>query len=239
MDRMRWERFKALIVEFGIRPILAVVPDNWDRNLEVAPADPLFWDEMRALQAAGVTIGMHGFRHLCKSNGAGFLPLKACSEFAGMEEHIQLRWVQAGLKIMREHGLDPTVWVAPNHGFDRGTLQALRVAGILILSDGLGRAPFRREDILWIPQQLWGAVEKTAGIWTICIHSNTAQLSEIERLARFLRDHATQFTSVDRVAAEFGAQNRGFADVLYARFSLSRIELSRFMCRTGFWNALT
>jgi predicted deacetylase len=239
MDRLRWERCKALIVEFGIRPILAVVPDNRDRSLEVAPADPLFWDEMRAMQAAGATIGLHGYRHLCTSKGSGFLALKTSSEFAGIEVDIQLQWLNTGLKILRKQGLDPTVWVAPNHGFDNGTLRALRAAGIRMLSDGLGRIPFRREDILWIPQQLWGPVEKTAGIWTICIHSNSADLAEIERLGRFLRNHANQFTSVDRVAEEFGTQNRDFTDVLYACYSLSRIQLSRLRCRKGIWNALT
>ena len=39
----RWKRFLPLIEEFGIRPILAVVPENCDPELKVAADDPEFW----------------------------------------------------------------------------------------------------------------------------------------------------------------------------------------------------
>lgn len=37
VSRARWERFLPLIEEFGIRPILAVIPDNLDHSLELSP----------------------------------------------------------------------------------------------------------------------------------------------------------------------------------------------------------
>ena len=43
MRRSRWEQYRNLIEEFGVRPILAVVPDNRDKDLDGSPADPEFW----------------------------------------------------------------------------------------------------------------------------------------------------------------------------------------------------
>ena len=50
VDRERWRKFRSLIAEFALRPILAVVPDNRDPGLDFSPPDPAFWDQMRALQ---------------------------------------------------------------------------------------------------------------------------------------------------------------------------------------------
>jgi len=227
MDRSRWERFKALVTEFRVRPILAIVPDNRDSNLDCAAADPVFWAEMRAMQSAGATIALHGYRHLCVSAAASLVALSNSSEFAGVEEHLQWQWIQAGMSLLRERGLDPTLWVAPNHGFDHGTVRALLASGINMLSDGQARVPFKRDGMLWIPQQLWGPVEKTEGIWTICIHSNTARFCEVEELAGFLHRNAEQLTSVDRVAEEFEGTELGVQEYLYACYALWRIRFSR------------
>ena len=61
----RWERFRKVIEEFGIRPILAVIPDNRDPQLNGSPYDPRFWDQMREMEAAGAAIAVHGYQHRC------------------------------------------------------------------------------------------------------------------------------------------------------------------------------
>ena len=109
------------------------------------------------------------------------------------------------MRILRGHGLDPNIWVAPRHGFDASTLAALREEGVLVLSDGFTRAPFLRSGLAWIPQQLWAPVEKERGLWTICVHPNTANDQEIAALRSFLAVHAAQFTSVDHVLFQFSA----------------------------------
>ncbi len=78
MPRERWEQFRSVIEEFRIQPILAVIPENRDSSLERTAYDPAFWDEMRALEAAGATIAVHGYRHMCISSRA-----KACWESIG------------------------------------------------------------------------------------------------------------------------------------------------------------
>ncbi len=202
MARERWRRFLPLIEEFGLSPILAVVPDNRDEDLNLAPPDPEFWARMRAMEAAGATIGLHGYRHLCQSRGRSLSPLHTMSEFAGAPEETQRQWMREGLGILRGQGLNPRIFVAPRHGFDRATLDALRAEGIRLLSDGFARVPFTRGGVTWIPQQLWGPAVKDKGLWTICVHSNSATEAQVSALSAFLRAHAAQFTSVDRVLAE-------------------------------------
>jgi len=126
--RRRWERFVPLIEQFGIRPILAVVPDNMDRELNVSRPDPAFWEQMRALETAGATIALHGYRHVCKSSGESFVPLHRHSEFSGVPEETQRAWIHAGLEILRGHGLNPRVFVAPCHA--AGTTRRRNWAGL-------------------------------------------------------------------------------------------------------------
>lgn len=217
-----------MIQEFGIRPILAVVPDNRDPELVLAPPDPEFWSQMRAMQAAGATIGLHGYRHLCASRGRSLLPLHRNSEFAGVPVEIQRIWIQAGLAILRRHGLDAQIWVAPRHGFDCATLRSLRREGITIVSDALTRKSFRRDGMTWIPQQLWAPMEKRIGVWTICVHSNTAADSLVRELREFLRLHAMHFTSVEGVIAELEPTELAMIERLYAVGALWRVRGSRF-----------
>lgn len=199
----RWERFPPLLAEFGIRPILATIPENCDPEMAVATADADFWAKMRAMQANGATIGLHGYRHLCTSRGRSLVPLHRATEFAGVAEETQRRWIRAGLEILRARGLNPTIWVAPRHGFDRATLRVLRGEGISLLSNGFALRPFLRHGLTWIPQQLWAPEVKSSGLWTICLHANAAPDPLVERLREFLRRHAGQFTTVERVIAEF------------------------------------
>jgi predicted deacetylase len=229
----RWERFLPLIEEFRLRPILAVVPENRDRELDRSEPDPEFWARMRALEAGGATIALHGYRHLCRSKGKSLVPLHTHSEFAGVPLELQREWIAAGLNILRSEGLNPRIWVAPRHGFDSNTLQALRAEGMGLLSDGLARVPFIREGVTWIPQQLWSPAIKSKGLWTICIHTNTARSSQVDQMRTFLRRHAAQFTSVDRVVAELKPEKLSASERLYEAFALWRVRASRARKKTS------
>ena len=166
-SRNRWERFLPLIDDFGVRPILAIVPDNKDVALECSEPDTQFWARMRAMEATGATVALHGYRHICRSRGRSLVPLHTHTEFAGVPEEMQHTWIAAGLEILCGHYLSPRLWVAPRHGFDWNTLVALRREGIEFLSDGFSRVAFTRGGLTWIPQQLWSPVEKSQGLWTI------------------------------------------------------------------------
>jgi predicted deacetylase len=220
-----WQRCLSLIEEFALRPILAVIPDNQDIGLNISPPDPEFWPWMRAMEEAGATIALHGYRHLCASQGESLLPLHHHTEFAGVPEVTQQRWIREGRGILLGQGLNPTIFVAPRHGFDYATLRALREEGIPLISDGFARIPFERGGITWIPQQLWGPVEKSNGLWTICIHSNSIHASQVDELHAFIREHTAQFTSLDRVLAEYSPAGLGPIERLYEAWGLWRAQV--------------
>lgn len=224
IDSRRWGQFKEVVECFSISPILAVIPDNMDRKLEAAAPDPAFWDQMRAMERAGATIAIHGYQHLCKSRGKSMMGLHRRSEFAGVDPELQRRWIKRSLELLRAQRLNPKLWVAPRHGFDMNTLIAVRVEGLNWISDGMARVPFLRGGVNWIPQQLWSPVYKEQGLWTICIHSNSATVEDVCRLRAFLNLHAGQFTSFDRIAAESKPAALGLPEQVYEKFALWRVK---------------
>jgi predicted deacetylase len=223
----RWQRFRALIEEFRLQPILAIVPDNHDPALEVSPPAPRFWEEVRAMQADGAAIGLHGYRHLCTSRGRGLVPHQGASEFAGVPAEIQRLWIHEGLRMLREQKLYAKIWVAPRHGFDANTLRAVRAEGIRLLSDGFTPRAFLRDGLVWIPQQLWAPVDKPSGLWTICAHPNTASESQIAQLRAFLRSHAQQFTSVDRILNDVRPRELNVSERIDEKWAFWRIRAAR------------
>ncbi|HLY39904.1 MAG TPA: DUF2334 domain-containing protein [Terracidiphilus sp.] len=221
----RWERFLPLIEEFGIRPILAIVPDNRDPELMMSDPDANFWMKMRALERVGATIGLHGWRHLCRSHGRTLIGVSRRTEFAGIEEETQRTWIEKGMTALRNEGMNPRIWVAPRHGTDAATLRVLKGAGLEYVSDGLARMPFVRGGVTWIPQQLWAPEQRKSGLWTICIHSNTASDEEADQLLEFARLHASQFTCVERVVEEYRPASLNLYERCDAAIRASRVAL--------------
>jgi len=225
--RNRWRRFVPILARFRVKPILAIVPDNRDPELDLSPPDPDFWSQMRELQASGATIGLHGFRHLWAGRGRGLVPLHEVTEFAGIPEQIQRQWIREGLEVLRAHRLNPAIWVAPRHGLDRATLRALRMEGIGIVSDGFAMRPYLRGGLTWIPQQIWAPEHKRRGLWTVCMHANSATDAQVEELNGFLQTHAGEFTSVERILHEFPLTRLTVREMLAANGALFRYRVRR------------
>jgi predicted deacetylase len=221
----RWSGIRNLIREFRIRPILSVVPDNHDTTLEKWTEQSGFWAEMRDLEREGATIAMHGYRHLCEVRGRSLVPLHRRSEFAGQPLNVQREYIRAGMALLRNEGLRPRLFVAPKHGFDRATLRALRQEGLPFLSDGFARVPFKRDEVTWIPQQLWSPASRTSGLWTICIHPNSTGTRRTAELRGFLSRYRDQFTAFDDVIANFRPGGLTLSERMYARLAMWRVIL--------------
>lgn len=225
MAREPFERFISLVDRYRIRPILAVVPDNHDPELNIGNPDPDFWRRMRDLESAGATIAMHGYRHVCQSLGPSFLGLHSQTEFAGVPEETQVQWIRSGLEILRQNGLSPRLFVAPRHGFDSATQRALIREHLPYLSDGFAVRLFTRRDVVWIPQQLWEPVEKSNGLWTTCLHTNTATPQLHRSLHCFLHRFADQFTSFDKVVSEAAPASLSCSERIREALAVYRIRL--------------
>jgi hypothetical protein len=109
----------------------------------------------------------------------------------------------------------------------------LQGEGIEVVSDGFSEAPFCAQGAKWIPQQLWEPIEKQSGLWTICLHPNAISDDGVAALAKFLERFAAQFTSVDRVLAEWSFPSRAAADRIFHARMLLRIRAARFRRRLG------
>jgi predicted deacetylase len=199
-----WMGIEEVLLETGIRPLVAVIPDNHDESLRITPPRPDFWDRVRTWQARGWTIGMHGYQHLYVTNDRGLYGWDARSEFAGLSFREQHDKIQRSLAIFQEEGVRPEVWVAPNHSFDRITVAALRESGIRVISDGLALYPYvDDEGTTWIPMQLWGFRPRRMGVWTVCLHPNKWAKPELEEFSRAAAAHAAQVTDVASILRGF------------------------------------
>jgi predicted deacetylase len=219
----RWSSIREVIREFGLRPILAVVPDNQDESLAKSRYDARFWEEVRILQREGATIAMHGYRHVCSLRSRSLIPLHRHSEFAGRSLKTQREFIRSGLAVLRNEALEPRLFVAPRHSFDRMTLRALCQEGLPYLSDGLARVPFKRDGVTWIPQQLWSPASRAKGLWTLCIHPNSAGPRRLAELRGFVEKYRDQFTSFNDVIANFSAGKLSLGERMNARIALWRI----------------
>jgi predicted deacetylase len=195
-----WNRIEDLLVEFDIKPILSVIPDNRDKSLVISQPGENFWNRVRIWQSRGWTLGLHGYQHCYLTKKAGMYGREAVSEFAGLPYEVQEIKLHNAVRIFNEQGVKPEVWVAPAHSFDIHTIDILLSMGVRIINDGYALYPYADErGMVWIPQQVGRFRRLPIGIWTICFHFNRWQDDDVARfranLLRF-REHILAVSDV-------------------------------------------
>ncbi len=199
MDMGKFRRFKRLLDENHIRPLIGVVPENMDpklekretdeeedapvsRNRSTDPDDKIkekdypFWHLVRNLQSEGWIIAMHGLHHVYTTNKGGMLPLNKQSEFAGIDLEKQIAMIAEGKKILGTHGIATDFFMAPSHSYDRNTMTALAENGFRRITDGFGKRAYRRFDMTFYPISFKkDAVlkDESEGYTTFVVHTNT------------------------------------------------------------------
>ncbi|MFO1409008.1 MAG: DUF2334 domain-containing protein [Steroidobacteraceae bacterium] len=227
-----WAEIEAVLRRAGVRPILAVVPENRDPHLDVGPSRSGFWDEVRRWQADGWTIGLHGFCHVYESCNAGLLGLNGRSEFAGLPRSVQAAKLDRGLAIFERERVRADCWVAPGHSFDRVTVELLRERGVNVISDGFFRHPVQWHGVTWVPQQLWRFRDRPAGVWTVCFHHNDFKAGDVQRLDAQLRGLGGRLSDLPSVL-QSPAPAIGWGDRLRQHAWLNALRLRRVMARAG------
>jgi predicted deacetylase len=205
---MNWRVWRLLehdLYELNIKPLMAVVPDNRDRDLMVsAPSVDDFWNSVRSWQKHGWTIGLHGYQHRYLTNAAGMYGRMPRSEFAGLPYEIQEIKLRNAVRIFREQQVSPEVWVAPAHSFDTTTVGILSKLGVRIISDGYAIYPYQdAEGVTWIPQQFGKFRKLPFGVWTICCHFNAWTDTDTNRFRQDLRKYHRHFTAVTDVVKSY------------------------------------
>ena len=155
MDWQKFERIQNLFFEYGIKPIIAVIPDNQDEKIKINPPDSAFWQKIKELGNRGWIIAMHGYQHKYAQENGGILKIHAKSEFAGLPHQEQYDKIKKGKEILENHGIKTDIFIAPGHSFDKNTLKALKENGFNAISDGIALYPFKKYDIIWVPQIAW------------------------------------------------------------------------------------
>lgn len=216
MDWAIWDRVEKILLNYGVKPILAVVPDNRDPSLVSQPPRNEFWQRVRNWQSMGWAIGLHGYQHLYETSEAGLVGINTRSEFAGLPRERQYDKLIYALDIFKEQGVRADTWVAPAHSFDAITVKILEELGVSVISDGYYLRPVRKGGALWIPQQLWRFRSFPFGTWTVCFHANHFKEADFTNLEKSLKHFKMQIITLEEVVVNNPAKPAAMSDEAFA-----------------------
>ena len=229
MDWERFLKFKALLDQYQVKPLIGVIPDNRDENIRgksmpvsekvsenerkgEIPQD--FWSYVKELEKEGWVIAMHGFRHIYSTDKGGLFPLNSFSEFAGVPYLEQKEMLEKGKNILLEKGIETEIFMAPAHSYDRNTLKALKETGFRALTDGFGDKPYKWKELTFYPIsfQLSSTFQKKEGYSTMVVHTGTVLDQDLERYQSYFENKNIQWISyreyMSQKAEERGAMGR-------------------------------
>jgi predicted deacetylase len=201
-DVEKWQRIEALLDEYSIKPIVAIIPNCEDPLIrDKYVKDDSFWDKARSWQEKGWTIALHGYNHVYTNfNAKGMNPVNNYSEFVGISLETQKEKISKGLKIFRKQGIEADIFVAPAHSFDKNTLRALaEESDIRIISDTIARDIYWEDGFYFIPQQCGEFRRLPLHIITGCYHPNTMNDESFDRLEAFIKENHVTFGEVNEV----------------------------------------
>ena len=199
---MDWEKFyafKAILDEYGIKPLIGVVPDNRDEHLHKEDSVPDFWERIRGLKEEGYVIALHGYQHIYTTKKGGLFPLNKFSEFAGIPYEKQLFMLQEGTKVLNENGIETDFFMAPAHSYDKNTLRALKECGYKRITDGFGSTPYEWKGLTFYPISfiLGRSLKKKSGYTTMVIHANELSAEGMENYRKMFATHQGTWISYE------------------------------------------
>ncbi|MDR3541185.1 MAG: DUF2334 domain-containing protein [Desulfosporosinus sp.] len=209
MDYEKFKRFQDIFDRYDVKPIIGVVPDNHDDNLNPCEALPGFWDLMRRLKNQGWVVAMHGHTHVYSTKESGIFNRGEKSEFSGLPYDQQLEKLQKGLEILRGQGLETDLFMAPSNSVDENTMRALKVCGFRYLTIGSTDAPYEWYGLTILPSRD-AKPGRLCELATVMLHPNTTPerifvLTEkfLEKNRRFVIDFpsACQLPKLSRAKA--------------------------------------
>lgn len=151
---MNWEQWniaEEILCKHGVKPLIGVIPDCQDSDLQLDEPRLDFWEWVRKKQSEGYAIAMHGFRHVFCSPHHGIINKRMASEYAGLPLDVQCEYIRKGKEILESHGIFTDVFFAPAHSYDENTLKALYQNGFKYISDGKSAKAYVLHGIKCIP----------------------------------------------------------------------------------------
>ncbi len=230
MDTGKWQKVEDILDAYRISPLVGIIPDCKDPVFVAEYAeDAGFWEKAVRWQKKGWIIGLHGHTHKYETNEAGINPVHNRSEFAGLPLDRQKEKIRAGYTILQEHGLEPNVFFAPSHTFDRNTLEALKTeTSIRIISDTVANNVYKQYGMYFLPQQSGKCRNLPFAFTTIALHPNTMEAGDFELVESFLsRHHASCVKGFDDIPL----LNRNYSvyDAFLSWLYFSKRNVKRFL----------
>ena len=223
-----WNPIEDMLVEFGLRPIISVIPDNRDKGLIHSHPGENFWDRVQTWQKRGWTIGLHGYQHCYLTKNPGMYGRTGRSEFAGLPSEVQEIKLQNAIRIFRHYGVNPEVWVAPAHSFDASTVEILLKLGVRIINDGYALFPYQDEQgMTWIPQQMARLRRLPIGVWTVCFHFNSWSDEDLRRFREDLQRYKQDAISLHDVLDELSRHRYNWVHTGAARLLDVSLRIGR------------
>lgn len=237
MDWERFLKFKVLLDQYQVKPLIGVVPDNGDSNLaaeeknrEFAKKNPWVEDMLgenrqeafaayiKELQREGWSVAMHGYRHIYAAKKGGLFPLNNFSEFAGLPFEKQKEMLADGKRILKEQGIETELFMAPAHSYDKNTLRALKEVGFSALTDGFGKEPYLWQGLTFYPIsfKLSSTFKKTKGYSTMVVHTGTVTDDDLKKYECYFKEQPVEWISyeeylkVAKVKREFNDRMKEF-----------------------------
>lgn len=204
MNIEKWKRMENLLDEYNIKPLVGIIPENQDPTLVgVYEQDPLFWDKANRWKRKGWELALHGCNHKYITEEGGMNPVNKRSEFAGVPLDEQCKKIQTGIGMFRKHGLEPRIFFAPSHTFDRNTLEALKKeSNIRIISDTIANNVYYQDEFYFIPQQSGRVRKLPFKVCTFCYHPNMMTDADFDGLETFLKETQLNFASVQDIKVD-------------------------------------
>lgn len=199
MDWAKFLRFKELCDLYQVKPLIGVVPENKDELLHIDEAREDFWEYILQLQREGWVIAQHGSEHIYKTKKMGCFPLNRLSEFAGLKYEEQLASLKKGQAILKEHGIETDIFMAPAHSYDNNTLRALKALGFRRITDGFGIRPYVCKEMTFYPisYKQSSSLKKATGYTTFVAHANTMNEADFKRYEKLFEEQKENIISYE------------------------------------------
>lgn len=193
-DIEKWDRIEALLDKYNIKPLVGIIPHCEDSMMEKYRIDDLFWDRVIKWTQKGWCIALHGYNHVYTSEDGGLNPINRRTEFAGVKLSVQKQKIKDGVRVLKQHNINPEVFFAPSHTFDRNTLRALKEeSDIRVISDTIANDVYKMNDFTFVPQQSGGVRNLPFKVVTFCYHPNVMKEEDYHTLESFLNRYKGYF----------------------------------------------
>lgn len=200
MDIEKWDRMEQLLDKYGVKPLVGIIPYCEDPMMDDYPVDSKFWSKVNNWITKDWSIAMHGYNHVYSTECGGINPINKRSEFAGEPLEVQKEKIRKGISIMRGRGINPKIFFAPSHTFDRNTLLALKAeSDINIISDTIANDVYYQDDFQFVPQQSGRVRKLPFKVVTFCYHPNMMKTVDFVYLEQFLEKNAVLFTKFELI----------------------------------------